>query len=62
MNNEILPEIQHNSFVVPEEEPYEFVASKERLIYGNFHYECSYDEKGNCTMRKCASRISSSYE
>ena len=62
MENRILPAIQRNSFVVPEEDPYEFTASKERQAYGSFHYECSYDENGKCTIKKCTSKVSSSRE
>lgn len=62
MENRILSAIQRKSFVVLEEDPYEFTASKERQMYGSFHYECSYDENGNCTINKCTSRVSSSRE
>ena len=62
MENEILPGIQYNSFVMLEKNPYEFTENKERQTYGNFHYEYSYDENGNCTMKKCTSRILSSRE
>lgn len=57
MENEILPAIQHNSFVILKEDPHEFVNSKERQTYGSFHHEFTYDENGNCTVKKCASRI-----
>lgn len=54
---ELLPDIQYNSFIIPVKEPYEFVDSKERQAYGGFHYECHFDENGNCTIQKHPSRI-----
>lgn len=56
-DEEILPDIQHNSFILPVEEPYKFVNVNERQAYSKFHYEFSYDENGNCTIQKCASRV-----
>lgn len=57
LDEEILPDIQHNSFILPMEEPYELVNKKKRQAYSRFHYECSYDKNGNCTIQKCASRV-----
>lgn len=54
---EILPDIQHNSFIVPVKEPYELVNAGERQAYGKYHYECIYDENGSCTVRKKESRV-----
>lgn len=63
MKNEIdvLPDIQHNSFILPTPRPYEFVDVKEQQAYEEFHYEYSYDSQGNCCLKKSASRVLSNY-
>lgn len=56
-SEEILPDIQHNSFIVPVDEPREIMDIKERQAYERYHYEFSYDEDGNCTIQKHVSRV-----